>query len=732
MAGGEVIQQLFNEVGIRVDAASAAKAEAAMKAWEERAQALGNVVASAAGQLADFINQAHGAAKAVNRVNRSLEKSNATLLDYATSSTHAASAMQTASHRAANLSEEVSGIGRESWLAAKKTSALGTGLGDLAHGVREAQRAEGAAAKARQASTATHRAEAQAADESIGVLGRLGLALQGLRGLYEVAAGAAHLLVGGLVETSREMESSAKVSGVSARFFQEMAYAAASVRFQADDLRDVFVDLSDKVVSGGEDQKTALRELGVKVRDTVTGRLRPMEEVFLDLADGFAKMEDGTKKTAFASALLGEQGSRLLPVLSKGRAGLRGFATEAAEVGAVLDEDTLRASAEFNAHMGRLTAATLGARNVLGRALLPALTRVAEELVRVLKRLMPVLKSGAEKWGRRFSAAVEFMATGVDKLRLAVTLAAGVLLGKYLMAISAVTGAQLTWGSAALIAGARAAAGAALAVAPWLLLGSIVALAVDELYGFATGSESALGDFIKWVDRIDPEENNLVRLFKRASSLVFDFTDPKKWTQLSSSLENLRLTTFLEWLKMLFRAVEFLKAPFRDAKIGFGDGPLVERRSSFVSDAERQARRLSVATGPTVGTRATETGRDVADWGRMVARESKVTGVSAHMSGPNYRPRDWVARYGLDAQLPTGPTAPAAYFGRGASASTALPTMSRAAAPSVFAPTTTIQMTVQPPPGMAPEAVGAGAMSTAYDRAAEDRRQALRLFQEEG
>lgn len=736
MANGEVIRQLFNEVGIRVDAASAAKAEAAMKGWEDRANALGQVVAVAAGQLADFINKAHDFTKSVNRVNRTMEKSGAIMQDFAFSSAHASKAMETATYKAANLSEEVSTIAKESWLAAKKTSALGTGLQDLAKGVLDTKRAESAATQVKQASTTAQRSSTVATTESIGTLGRLGLALQGVRAVYDTVTGAAHLLVGGLVDTSREMQSSAKVSGVSVRFFQELAYAARSVRFEANDLRDVFVDLSDKAVNGGDAQQKAFTKLGVKVKD-VSGKLRPMEDVVLELADGFSKMKDGTEKTALASTLLGEQGSRLLPVLSQGRAGLKAWAKEAGELGAVLDDSTLKATAEFDKEMGRLSAAGSGLRNVLGAALLPALTKLAEALLRVLKRIMPVVKSTAERWARVFATGVDVLTTGVDKLRLALTLAAGVLLGKFLLALSTTTSGMVAWGSAALIAGARAAIAAALPIIPWVLLGAVIALAVDELYGFATGSESALGDFIDWLDKVDPDDNNVVKMLKNAGSLVFDFTDPAKWRRWQASMERLRFDAILEVIKYILLGFERLKMI---------PGILSSLKNPFAGNSAQQSAQQQVAgqraTGYTEEQRRELNRQAEFALARKKYNPTKMGFFAGSMQSPEdaiierarmYGSRDWVKRYNIGGEgLPTGPTAPAAYFGRGASAQTAVPAMSRAGgAPSVFAPSNTFQVTVQAGPNMSAAEVGTAAADRAFDRANVELRATHAIYAEE-
>lgn len=716
MSQGEVIRQLYTELGLTVDTASAAKAEAVMQEWAASAERLGNVVALAAGKLAEFINQTGEVASGIRRIGRALEKTGPGMAQFTVQAMGATKAMAEQAQAGSALHDGMSAVARESWLAAKKTSALGTGLKDMAEGVEAVKKAEAAQAQAERTRVSAHRASNRSTEEGIGTWAKLGLAIQGVRSVMDIAAGAAHFLVGGLVETSKETLNAAKVSGVSARFFQETAYAAQTVGIDVGDLRDVFVDLSDKASNGGKDQAAAFKKLGVDVKDA-HGKLRPMEDVLLELADGFAKTKDGTEKTAMASTLLGEQGARLLPVLSKGRAGLKAYAEEARRAGVVLDEDALKSSEDFNKSMLQLQASGTGLRNTVGGALIPALDLLAKSLDKALRKLMPIIKSKAKEWATTLATATEWLTTGVDKLRTAVTLAAGVLLGKYLLALSTVTAAELTWGSAALIAGARAAAGAALALAPWLLVGGVIAIAADELYGFATGSDSALGDFIKWLDKVDPEDNGIVNMLKRAGSLVFDITDTKKWSGWWESMkgfESLDITGLSTLVRTLEKLVAFFGQLRGSKPLASPDliDPTLDMTPQSVGDIRFGGgtlfSRLGIGT-PAAVLNETEEQREAA---------RRRYGIGGSSTAPMM-------------SLPSGPGAAAAYFGRGASAETAVPAMSRAtASPGVFSPTTTIQMTVQASPGMSAEEVGMSAVDAAYSRADAEKRQAFAVYSE--
>ena len=730
MAGTEVIRELVNVVGLEVDKASAAQADAAMKQWAANAEHIGKVVAEAAGGLADFLNKTNRIGKALEKLAPVMEKTGVGLEKFAHATTASAIHMGSAAVKAGNLKKEVSEIGKETWLAAKKTSALGTGLQDLAKGVMDTQRAEAMAARVTRQATSARSSSAKEAEKSTGFLERFGLQMLGVREVVNLVTSSFRTFVTDVVATSKSMTDSARVAGVATRFFQETAYATQSVGIGVDELRGFFVDLSDKAVNGGADVKKLFRSLGVSVRDA-SGKVRSSQDLFLQVVDGFEKMSDGQKRSATMSKLFGDKYAKLLPLFAKGRGGLQELAEEGHALGVVLDDDMMASTAAFDDVYGKFSNAMLGFRNVLGGLLLPALTKLTKGLLDVSKRLLPIVRSKAAKWAKVFASAVDFATTGVDKLKLALLLAAGALLGKYLMALSTVTAAQLTWGSAALIAGARAALAAALPIIPWLALGALIALVTEDIYGFATGSESALGDFIKWVDKVEPEDNNLVKMLKRAASLVFDVTDTKKWTKFASSLQELQvgilkelvvaLTRLLDLVKRIPGVISNLHNPFKFTPSSAQPGGA----GVSAADAERFS-----AAGRVASTRIRYNAAPRGALSGFFAGSYQTADQAAVERARRLGSRNWVSQYGLDAaSIPSGPDAGGAYFGRGSSASTAVPAMARGGqGPGVFAPATNISMTVQALPGQSPEAVGSGAMSTAYDRADQEKRAAFALF----
>lgn len=75
---------------------------------------------------------------------------------------------------------------------------------------------------------------------------------------------------------------------------------------------------------GGKDQINAFKALGVTFQDA-TGKIRPTDQLLLDLSDKFSQLPDGAQKSALAVSLFGKSGADLIPFLNKGRDELEKF-----------------------------------------------------------------------------------------------------------------------------------------------------------------------------------------------------------------------------------------------------------------------------------------------------------------------------------------------------------------------------------------------------------------------
>lgn len=377
-------------------------------------------------------------------------------------------------------------------------------------------------------------------------------ALMGLRaGVMGIAAAAAGAFVGvGAMVTSvsaatgrvRDLSTTA---GQSTQAFQELAYAANSIGMSTESFGTRMVMLSRRMrdAAGGNEQlSSAFRKLGVSVTNA-DGTLRTSDAVLRDLADAFSKIPPSAARTALGMTVLGETGVKLLPVLENGAAGLDKLAAEAHKLGVVFDGETLAAGARFDDNMRRVGQAAIGVRNAIGGPLLDTFADLAEALAGVIVSSRDLIAVPIVSAFKGVASVLRTVTEHFWIVRFALLTLAGAW-AVHLAAVAANTaglGFTITMYGALMVAAVKSALAAAAAwvaaAAPFIALGALIALLVDELWTFAAGGDSVFGRLIKWLDRFDPDANPLIELLRSAGSLLFDLTDPKKWDRLLDAIK---------------------------------------------------------------------------------------------------------------------------------------------------------------------------------------------------
>lgn len=159
-----------------------------------------------------------------------------------------------------------------------------------------------------------------------------------------------------------ELATNAQKAGASVKEFSALSVAAKKFNVETNDLTKAISTLN----TATPEVEKNLRRLGITVRDS--GGFRQGSDVFLDLADKIAKLKTPAEQSAAAMAALGEDGAKLLPILSQGRDGFLSAQLAAQKYGLTVSEDAVKASEEFNRQAGEITMALQGATQALGNA----------------------------------------------------------------------------------------------------------------------------------------------------------------------------------------------------------------------------------------------------------------------------------------------------------------------------------------------------------------------------
>lgn len=169
--------------------------------------------------------------------------------------------------------------------------------------------------------------------------------------------------LGVTVEMITRLSLAAKLSGVDnetlSRNLEHLARAAADAS------------------KGGNIQLAAFQALGVKVTDTA-GKLRPLSDLFEDVAEASSKTADGIRKTDAMAVLFGRTGGKFIAVLNEGKKGLHEFGEEAEHLGLAISGETAKKLDEMGDNIDKMLSAFKG----LGIAVAELFSPVINDITR--------------------------------------------------------------------------------------------------------------------------------------------------------------------------------------------------------------------------------------------------------------------------------------------------------------------------------------------------------------
>lgn len=203
---------------------------------------------------------------------------------------------------------------------------------------------------------------AGAAGGVIGPLGALGGIVSGM-GLVAMGKSA--------IDAADEMNDMAQKTGVPVEMLSKLEQAAEKSGTNIESVSAAMIKFN-KGLSSGKAQE-ALTGIGISATDAA-GKLKPTDQIMMEVADKFKTMPDGANKTALAMALFGKSGADMIPMLNGGRESIESLS-------ATMTTKFAQAADAFNDKMVTLQTkfAELGVS--VGTVLLPILSKVVNELV---------------------------------------------------------------------------------------------------------------------------------------------------------------------------------------------------------------------------------------------------------------------------------------------------------------------------------------------------------------
>jgi len=190
--------------------------------------------------------------------------------------------------------------------------------------------------------------------------------------------------------------------GVGVEALQELRFAAkaSGVEQQTLDMAlQRFTRRAAEAAQGTGEAKDALAQMGIALRDQ-SGNLRRSEDLLVDVADAFARIEDPAERVRLAFKLFDSEGVALVNLLRGGSDALEEMRERARDLGIVLDEHLVRDAERARTEL-----------DTLSQVISANLTRAALEAAPVIADLSSWLADVAGKagiaWERLFDAPEE-------------------------------------------------------------------------------------------------------------------------------------------------------------------------------------------------------------------------------------------------------------------------------------------------------------------------------------
>lgn len=194
-----------------------------------------------------------------------------------------------------------------------------------------------------------------------------------------VAAAGVAALASRQIEAFRETDALSQALGVSIGRLQEYQYAAESVGVSGEKMGDILKDTSDKIgdayANQGGEAYEVLQNLGLSAENLIN--LSPDQQL-LAIAQALQGMPKGVQVNALES--LGDDASRLLPLLQNGGEALRRTAQEARDYNVALSEGDASKLREASEQMHQLRGVAQGLANQVTIGTTPAIKSLTDTL----------------------------------------------------------------------------------------------------------------------------------------------------------------------------------------------------------------------------------------------------------------------------------------------------------------------------------------------------------------
>ena len=214
----------------------------------------------------------------------------------------------------------------------------------------------------------------KSATSAMGALQRMSTASGGLGGALGaltplLSAAGLGAMAKGAIDAADNLNDLSQKTGVSVEALSQFNTAAQMSGTTIEGVSGAMVKLNRNLATRNDKATAALTSLGISATDA-SGKLKSADQVMLEVANKFSRMEDGAKKSAAAQALFGKSGADMIPMLNMGGDAIR-------KLGVTMSGEFAQKADALNDKMAVLQAKFTSVAVSVAASLMPALEGLA-------------------------------------------------------------------------------------------------------------------------------------------------------------------------------------------------------------------------------------------------------------------------------------------------------------------------------------------------------------------
>lgn len=191
--------------------------------------------------------------------------------------------------------------------------------------------------------------------------------------------------------------------GISAQAYQEWEAVMQHSGTSMESMTATFKTLANASQGATEDQAKAFEKLGISLEDA---KNMATEDLFKNVITGLQSMEEGTERAALANDLLGRGAMEMGALLNTSAEDTQAMIDTVNQLGGVMSDDAVKASAAFNDSLQDMNTALDGVKRGVTAEFLPGLTQLMDGFT--------ALVSGSEDADKKIAEGFMSLTDGIE------------------------------------------------------------------------------------------------------------------------------------------------------------------------------------------------------------------------------------------------------------------------------------------------------------------------------